>query len=65
MPAADAFDPAILNTLMVEPKKFTSMADLFKALPPEAMAQFATMQKAAAERAGKGLAVAVPLCRRE
>ncbi len=53
VPAADALDPSILNTLMVEPKKFTSMAELMKALPPEATAQFATMQKAAADRQAK------------
>ncbi len=53
VPAADAFDPAILNTLMVEPKKFTSLAELMKALPPEAMARIGTMQKEAADRQAK------------
>lgn len=53
VPAADAFDPAILNTLMVEPKKFASMVELMKALPPEAMARIGAMQKVAAERQAK------------
>lgn len=50
VPAAEPRQTAILNTIMVEPRKFTSMADLFKALPPEAMAKIGDMQKAAAER---------------
>ncbi len=38
---------------MVEPKQFSSLADLLKALPPEAMAKIGTMQKVAAERQAK------------
>jgi len=53
VPAAEALDPSILNTLMVEPKKFTSLAELMKALPPEAMARIGTMQKVAAGRQAK------------
>jgi lysophospholipase L1-like esterase len=44
---------AILNTLMVEPKKFTSLADLLKQLPPEAMAKMATAQAQEKERQAK------------
>jgi len=53
VPVADPGDMAMLNTLMVEPRKFTSLAELFKALPPEAMAKIGTMQKVAAERQAK------------
>jgi lysophospholipase L1-like esterase len=53
VPAREAMDMAILNKLMVEPKKFTSLADLFKELPPEAMAKLGAMQKAEADRRGK------------
>lgn len=49
-PAANAQETAILNTLMVEPRKFASLADLLKLLPPDAMAKMATMQKTATER---------------
>ena len=51
--AADPQDFAMLNTIMVEPKKFNNLADLLKMLPPEAMTKFATMQKVAAERQAK------------
>ncbi len=53
VPAAEVLDSSILNTLMVEPKKFTSLAELMKALPPEAMARIGTMQKVAADRQAK------------
>lgn len=53
VPDREASDLAMLNTLMVEPRKFTSMADLTKLLPPEAMAKFATVQKSEAERRTK------------
>jgi lysophospholipase L1-like esterase len=53
VPAADPQDMAVFNTLIVEPKKFTSLADLLKALPPEAMAKIGAMQKVAAERQAK------------
>ena len=53
MPARGDQDSAILIKLMVEPKRFTSLADLFKELPPEAMAKMAEMQKTAAERQAK------------
>ena len=60
-PAADdAEKMAMLTTLMLEPRKFSSMADLFKALPPDAMAKFGTMQAAEAERQKKDWA---NLCR--
>ena len=53
VPAADEQDLATLNGLVVEPRRFTSLADLLKGLPPEAMAKIATMQKVAAERQAK------------
>ena len=53
VPVAEQRDLAMLNTLMVEPKKFTSLADLFKALPPETRAKLGEMQKAAADRQAK------------
>ncbi len=53
VPAQEMQDFAMLNTIMVEPKKFNSLADLLKVLPPEAMTKFATMQKVAAERQAK------------
>jgi lysophospholipase L1-like esterase len=43
-PANDAQNQAILASLMIEPRRFTSLADLFKALPPEAKAKMATFQ---------------------
>ncbi len=59
-PADDAEKLGYLNTLMLEPRKFTSMADLLKALPPDAMAKFGAMQAAEAERQKKDWA---NLCR--
>lgn len=53
VPAADAQDGSAFNAIMVEPKQFSSLADLLKALPPEAMAKIGTMQKVAAERQAK------------
>ena len=38
---------------MVEPRKFTSLADLLKLLPPDAMAKMVAMQKNAADRQAK------------
>lgn len=43
-------DTALLATLMLEPHRTSSLADLFKLLPPEAIAKVAAMQKAAVER---------------
>jgi lysophospholipase L1-like esterase len=53
LPPAGAEDMAMLNKLMVEPRKFSSLADMMKDLPPDAMAKFGAMQKAAAERQAK------------
>jgi lysophospholipase L1-like esterase len=53
LPPRDADDMAMLNKLMVEPRKISSLADLLKDLPPDAMAKFAAAQKAEAERRGK------------
>mgnify|MGYP000520546527 CR=1 FL=1 len=52
-PARSEEDTKLLNALMVEPRRFTSLAVLLKLLPPEAMANMATMQKSAAERQAK------------
>ncbi len=41
---------ALLATLMLEPRSFTSLADMFAALPADARETFATMQAAEAER---------------
>lgn len=49
-PATDALDNATLSKLMVEPHRYASLADIFKALPPEALARIAAMQKTANER---------------
>jgi lysophospholipase L1-like esterase len=53
VPGVEEQDVSMFNAIMVEPKKFNSLADLLKALPPEAMAKMGTMQKAAAERQAK------------
>jgi len=58
--ANSADNVALLNQLMVEPRKIASFADLLKALPPEAMAKLATMQKTAFDRQAKDWAY---LCR--
>ncbi len=59
-PADEEDKMATLTTLMLEPRKFTNMADLLKVLPPDAMAKFAAMQSAEAERQKKDWA---NLCR--
>lgn len=43
----------ILARMMLEPRKFTGLADLFKTLPPEAMAKMAASQKSALDRQAK------------
>lgn len=53
IPPFEGQDLAVLNTIMVKPRKFSSLADLLKELPPEALAKLGTMQKAAAERQAK------------
>jgi lysophospholipase L1-like esterase len=53
LPPAGTEDMAMLNKLMVQPRKFNSLADMMKDLPPDAMAKFGAMQKAAAERQAK------------
>ena len=60
LPAIEPLDMAIMTKLMLEPAKFSSLADLMKALPPEALAKIGTMQKTAAERQAKDWA---NLCR--
>ena len=49
-PRSSEQETAILNTLMVEPRKFASLADLLKLLPPDAGAKMGAMQKSAIER---------------
>lgn len=53
LPAAEDQNPELLARLMLEPRKFASLADLFRALPPEAMAKMATLRKSAQERQAK------------
>ncbi len=50
VPSDDPQKNAYLNTLMLEPRKFTSMADMLKVLPPDAMAKFGAAQAAEAQR---------------
>jgi len=50
LPPEDPQKNAYLTTLMLEPRKFTSMADLLKVLPPDAMAKFGAAQAAEAQR---------------
>ena len=52
-PAANDPDSALVTRLMVEPRKFTSIADLLKLLPPEALAKMGAAQKAATDRQAK------------
>lgn len=55
-----ANDLAMLTSLMLEPRKITSFADLIKSLPPEAMTRLMASQKTAMERQAKDWA---NLCR--
>jgi len=50
LPPVGAEDMAMLNKLMVEPHKISSLADMMKDLPPDAMAKVGAMQKSSAER---------------
>ncbi|GGA36631.1 hypothetical protein [Sphingomonas psychrolutea] len=51
--ANDPQDLILLSDLMLKPHKFSSVADLLNAFPPEAMGKIATLQKRAAERQAK------------
>jgi lysophospholipase L1-like esterase len=53
VPAADPQDMALFIPIMVEPRKFNSLADLMMTLPPDAMSKMGAMQKVAAERQAK------------
>ena len=50
LPPEDPQKNVYLTTLMLEPRKFTSMADMLKVLPPDAMAKFGAAQAAEAQR---------------
>ena len=50
LPPDDPDKNTYLGTLMLEPRKFTSMADLLKVLPPDAMAKFSAVQAAETAR---------------
>ena len=60
VPTTNEQDSELLAKLMLEPRRFSGLADLLKSLPPEAMAKITAMQKTAAERQAKDWA---NLCR--
>lgn len=53
VPGGDVQDSSLFNAMMVEPKQFKSVADMFSAVPPAVLGKLAATQKAATERQAK------------